>query len=85
MLLEFYGRECHHCLAMAPLVERLIKEEKIKVEQYETWYNEANAKKMSEYDRDFCGGVPFFYNTESKKWLCGSVEYLELKAWAQGK
>ena len=85
MLLEFYGKECPHCLKMAPLVEKLIKEEKLKVKQYETWHNDENAKKMEEYDKDFCGGVPFFYNTESRKWICGSTSYEELKAWALSK
>jgi hypothetical protein len=31
---------------------------------------------------DECGGVPFFFNTETKKWLCGEVEYEEIKKWA---
>ena len=26
-LIEFYGTECHFCVLMAPLVERLVKEE----------------------------------------------------------
>ena len=85
MLLEFYGQECPHCLRMAPLVQKLIKEEDVKVEQHEVWHNEDNAKKMEEYDKGLCGGVPFFYNTETKKYICGSVSYEELKSWATNK
>ena len=83
-LLEFYGETCPHCLTMAPLVERLKKEEKITIEQFEVWNNEENAKKMEQYDTGLCGGVPFFFNTETKKFLCGSTDYETLQAWALG-
>lgn len=46
---------------------RTIKKEGFVIEQFETWHNEENAKKLSEYDKGFCGGVPFFINTESGK------------------
>ncbi len=84
MLIEFYGEECPHCRVMAPLVEKL-KKEGFKITQYETWHNDENAKKQGEYDRGLCGGVPFFFNTESKEFICGSTEYENLKAWAEGK
>ncbi|MEK7611875.1 MAG: thioredoxin domain-containing protein [Patescibacteria group bacterium] len=82
MLLEFYGRECPHCVTMAPLVDRLKSELHIEVGQYETWHNPENAKKMEEYDIGLCGGVPFFFNTETKKFICGSTSYDDLKEWA---
>jgi thiol-disulfide isomerase/thioredoxin len=83
MLLEFYGKECPHCLKMAPLVERLKKEEGAEIEQYEVWHEPANAKKMEEYDKGLCGGVPFFYNTDTSQFICGSTSYEELKRWAR--
>ncbi len=83
-LLEFYGTECPHCKKMAPLVEKL-KSEGFEVEQLEVWHNEENAKKNKEYDDGKCGGVPFFFNTDSGKWLCGDESYETLKAWAEGK
>jgi thiol-disulfide isomerase/thioredoxin len=73
-LLEFFGTECPHCVRMHKLVDT-----------FEVWHNKENAKKLEEIDKDFCGGVPFFYNTESKKWICGEAEYDELKEWATGK
>lgn len=85
MLLEFYGEGCHYCLEMEPLVEQLEKETGVTVEKYETWHNEENAKKLDEIDRDLCGGVPFFYNTETKKFICGGTDYQELKEWANSK
>lgn len=82
MLLEFYGRECPHCIKMAPLVERLKKEEGVAVEQLEVWHNEENARKFESSDKGRCGGVPFFVNTETDAMICGEVSYEELKKWA---
>ncbi len=82
MLLEFYGKECEHCEVTAPLVERLKKEEGVEVVQYEVWHNQVNAVKMEEYDKGYCGGVPFFFNTENGESICGEASYDELKKWA---
>ncbi len=85
MLLEFQGTECSHCRAMDQLVSRLEKEERVKLDKFEVWHSEINAQKMMEYDRGFCGGVPFFFNTVTKKWICGETSYAALKEWALGK
>ena len=58
-LLEFYGTECPYCVVMHELVERLEKEEGIKVESLEVWHNKENEKRLLELDKDLCGGVPF--------------------------
>jgi hypothetical protein len=70
---------------MHELVVRLEKEEGIKVESLEVWHNKENEKRLLELDKDFCGGVPFFYNLKSNKWICGEASYEELKDWAVGK
>lgn len=80
-LLEFYGRECPHCLRMEPLVAQLEKETGIKVEKYEVWHDQKNAELMKQYDKD-CGGVPFFFNEKTGESICGSVPYEMLKEWA---
>jgi hypothetical protein len=67
---------------MAPLVERLEEEEKVNIGKLEVWHNEANAKIMREYDKGYCGGVPFFYNKKTGKWICGETDYERLKKWA---
>ncbi len=85
MLLEFFGTECPHCKRMAPVVDKLEKEEHVSVTRYETWHNEENAKKMTEYDKNLCGGVPFFFNTDTKAFICGEADYDELKKWAKGE
>ncbi len=82
MLIDFYGKECPHCMKMKPLVEQLKKETGVKVEEIEVWHDEDNAKKMDGYDQGKCGGVPFFVNTETNATICGEASYEELKAWA---
>lgn len=84
-LFEFYGDGCPHCEKMAPRVEELEKEEGVEVEQREVWNDEENAEKMQELDDGKCGGVPFFFNTESKEWICGEADIETLKAWANGE
>ena len=82
MLLEFYGTECSHCVRMAPLIDKLEKETGAKIERHEVWHDETNARKMEEYDKGMCGGVPFFINTETGAVICGEAPYAELKKWA---
>jgi len=82
-LLEFYGDNCPHCAKMAPLIERLKTEDGLEVEKLEVWHSEENAGKMSEIDKGLCGGVPFFYNTETKAYICGVADYDDLRAWAK--
>ena len=84
-LLEFYGTECPHCEHMHELVERLEKEEGIKVQAVEVWHNKENEKLFEKYDQGCCGGVPFFYNTQTSKWICGEESYDTLKKWAKGE
>lgn len=84
VLYDFYGTECVHCHEMEPLIERLEKELKVKVEKLEVWHNAANAKKLQEFDKERCGGVPFFYNDKTGKFICGSTTYDKLKEWAKG-
>ena len=67
---------------MEPLVERLESEERVSIAKLEVWHHEANAKIMREYDKGYCGGVPFFFNKKTEKWICGEADYERLKKWA---
>ena len=82
MLLEFYGRECPHCFAMKPLLEKLEKEEGVKIESYEVWHDDKNANMMEKYAKDQCEGVPFLFNTETEDYICGEDDYASVKKWA---
>lgn len=84
-LLEFYGETCPHCIAMKSIVEEVESELGVQIEKYEVWNSEENIEKLKEYDKGLCGGVPFFYNTDTEKFLCGSVSKDELLAWAKGE
>ncbi|MFB6115383.1 MAG: hypothetical protein ABEK04_03745 [Candidatus Nanohalobium sp.] len=84
-LYEFYGKTCPHCEAMEDDVEKVQEEEDVDIEQLEVWNDKENAKKQKEFDDGKCGGVPFFYNTESEEWICGETDYETLKAWATGQ
>jgi len=67
---------------MELLVERLETEEGVSIGKLEVWHHEANAKIMREYDKGYCGGVPFFFNKKTGKWICGEADYERLKQWA---
>jgi thiol-disulfide isomerase/thioredoxin len=82
MLFEFYGQECPHCHAMKPWIEKLEKEEGVKVEKYEVWHSEENLAKMRPLAEGRCMGVPFYFNTETKEFICGEADYDTLKKWA---
>lgn len=84
-LFEFYGDGCPHCEAMEDKVDRLEDNEDLEVTRLEVWNDEDNAAKMDELDDGYCGGVPFFYNTETDEWICGEAAYADLVSWARGE
>jgi len=84
-LLFFYGLECPHCIAMESLVDKLVSEG-FPVTKMEVWHNKENQEKLTGLDvGQKCGGVPFFFNENNQKSICGEVKYEELKNWAMGK
>ena len=88
-LIMFTGTECFHCKQMHPLIDRLEKEEGVKVEKMEIWHNAENASFMEKVDTEpdgsrFCRSIPMFYNEKTGKRLCGNQENEKLKEWAKG-
>lgn len=85
-LLSFYGNDCEMCEYMLAYVKRVEKEAGVKIRRFETWSHPENEKLRSLCDsRAGCGGVPFFYNKETRRWICGATTYDNLKRWATGK
>jgi len=84
-LLYFYGTECTHCHEMKPLYDQLEQEESLAFTQMECWHDDKKAELLEKYDGGRCGGVPFFYNTKTEKFICGSTDYETLRAWAKGE
>jgi hypothetical protein len=72
-------------MKMAPLIDQLQQETGLEVQRFETWHNEENAKKLQEYDKGECGGVPYFINTETNEAICGEADFETLKNWATKK
>ena len=89
-IIEFYGQECPYCVAIVPVVDRLEKEEDVKVERLEVWHNDKNHKKMGDlkrlYDQECEGNfvVPSFYDKESDRLICNPGSYENLKKWVIG-
>jgi glutaredoxin len=84
-LLEFYGQECPHCERIRKTLDDVEKEIGMEVTRVEIWHDSDNEKLMEKYDKGFCGGVPFLYNTESEGWICGEATKEQLVAWAKGE
>lgn len=84
MLYFYYGEECPHCHEMMPVVDKMIAEG-IEIQKLETWHNDDNAKLLQEADNGKCGGVPFFINSDSGEWICGSTSEEMLRKWAAGE
>lgn len=84
-LYEFYGDECPHCENMESKVKEVEEDEDVEVEQLEVWNDKENAEKLEKLDDGKCGGVPFFYNTESEEWICGETDVETLRKWALGQ
>lgn len=84
-LYEYYGDTCPHCIRMKPIVEEVEKELGVTVEKLEVWNDEENAKKMEEVDKGRCGGVPFFYNSDTDAFICGGTDKEAIVAWAKGE
>ena len=85
-LYMFYGEECPHCEKMMLVVEEVESERAVEIEQLEVWHDKENAEKMQGIEEfEECGGVPFFYNTETEQWICGEASNQELADWAAGE
>lgn len=86
-IIMYYGKECPHCHAMLPMVDKIKQEEDIEIEKKEVWHDEKNADEMRSNEdiiSPACGGdigVPCFISKKTKKALCGEVSYEEFKDW----
>eukprot|EP00871_Galdieria_phlegrea_P004305 jgi/Galph1/4876/GphlegSOOS_G3522.1 len=85
-LLEFHGRECDHCVDMLPYLHKIEKELKVKVLKLEVWHNQRNNRLLQKLDTfSVCGGVPFFYNRVTRRFICGATTYKNLLSWAKSE
>jgi len=86
-IIMYHGKDCPHCHAMMPLVDKVEKELNVKIEKKEVWNDEKNADEMRTHEKAItksCGGdlgVPCFYSKKTDKALCGETGYKEFKEW----
>jgi len=81
-LIQFRGKGDDYCAQMEPLKQQLKEELGVNIRCFEVWYNSKNLELLQRLDRGRCGGVPFFYNKRSRRFICGATTYTNLKAWA---
>jgi len=81
-LIQFKGKGDDYCAQMEPLKEQLEEELGVKIKTFEVWYDSKNLELLQRVDRGRCGGVPFFYNKRSRRYICGATTYANLRAWA---
>ena len=81
-LLQFRGRGDDYCAMMEPLKEQLAEEYGIQIRCFEVWHDSKNLELLRIFDSGRCGGVPYFYNKRTKRWICGATTYENLRAWA---
>ena len=83
---EYYGLECPHCQKMQALARQIEEETKIPFARFEVWHDKENMKRIEELDKESkCGGVPYYYNRQTGKTLCGEVDYEIMLKWARGE
>ena len=81
-LIQFKGKGDDYCAQMEPLKEQLKEELGVQIRCFEVWYDSKNLELMQRLDNGRCGGVPFFYNKRSRRYICGATTYANLRAWA---
>ncbi len=82
-LIEFYGEECPHCRRMEKVVAQFEKRHKTKITKLEVWHNKENMKLLETIPAfASCRGVPFFWNKEIGKAICGECTLEQLEDWA---
>jgi hypothetical protein len=81
-LIQFKGKGDDYCAQMEPLKEQLRVEYGVEIRCFEVWYDSKNLELMQRLDRGRCGGVPFFYNKRSRRYICGATTYDNLRRWA---
>ena len=88
-LIWFFGRECPHCKALHPVVDKFVEDTGIQITKLEVWHDDKNAQLMrshSDVIAEACGGslgVPSFYHEKTGQAICGTrVNAERLQKWA---
>jgi hypothetical protein len=82
-LLYFRGETDKYSEMMEPLNRELAREG-FNMKRFEVWYNTRNTELMQHLDLGRCGGVPYYYNKNTKRFICGATDINNLRNWAAG-
>ncbi|KAL8273146.1 hypothetical protein Esti_002904 [Eimeria stiedai] len=80
-LLAFVGEGCKYCERMAGSLRLVEEQTGERVLRLEVWRNALNFERL---DRGRCGGLPFFINLKSLRFVCGATSPRNLLHWAVG-
>jgi hypothetical protein len=83
-LLYFRGESDMYSQQMAPLNNQLRKEGH-KIRTFEVWFNARNTELLQNLDYGRCGGVPFYFNKRTRKYICGATTMDNLRRWAEDR
>jgi len=85
-LLEFHSIDCDQCEDMEPVLRRVERELHTKIERLEVYLHPVNWDLLQKLDKKArCGGLPYYYNRRTNKYICGATTYSNFKAFAEGK
>jgi hypothetical protein len=68
---------------MEEVVAKFEKKHNVTITKLEVWHDKGNMKQLEAIPVFAqCGGVPFFYNKDNEKVVCGECTLSDLEDWA---
>jgi len=81
-LIIFRGKGDDYCKLMEPMWKELESELGVRVRTFEVWHSSSNLELLRVFDTGECGGVPFFFNKRTRRFICGATTYDNMRLWA---
>lgn len=78
-LIYFYTEDCHICKTMDPELEKIETKYGSEILRVNVEEGEDERSLFDELALDECGGVPFLYNQENNKSICGFATAEEIE------
>jgi len=61
---------------------RELEREGFHMKRFEVWYNTKNTELLQHLDMGRCGGVPYYFNKRTRRFVCGATDFENLRKWA---
>lgn len=78
-ILYFYTKDCDMCRQFESVLKKFEEKNEGEVTRVNVEENEDTKVLFEELARDVCVGVPFLYNEENGRHVCGFVEISEIE------